>query len=493
MSLLIVGDFAVCTASQTAKTPTATGIVLIGLFDLSDKSVRNCSSVDTRHRPGWCLLVMVRGRMPRPLFTLMIDVLLGSTSMKSRRYFTAVVVAVLLSGHAQMTRGQGYGTDSQNVLTPASGGMAGVSLAEPQDVPAAIFGNPASLTQFHGTQFTLGGGWVEGYPTVTNNGSLNGGVPFDVTSRTQGFAVPEIGVIQDLRPAGIPGAFGLGFGGLSGLGAEYRGRTPNGGLLNNVSNEYMVLGVNAAMGINLTDQFSAGAAITLGNGFEQLGFTGPLVSSAMVNAYALRGTFGLDYALNSYNTVGVFYQTRMNFTFPDAVRFGDTYYDLSISQPETVGLGWSNHSLMDGNLLLAADIYYKLWENAPLWEDVYVNQWVFAVGAQLTQGKMKYRLGYAYNTNPINHSVGSNLAGFPVGQDAVQLFQAASTATINQHRLTAGVGRQGFLIPTLDLDLFAGGLFHACDEFGNSQASVAVYYVGMGLTWRYGDCSEQVQ
>ena len=154
----------------------------------------------------------------------------------------------------------------------------------------------------------------------------------------------------------------------------------------------------------------------------------------------------------------------------------------------------ANRSLMDGNLLIAADVYYKLWENAPLWEDVFVNQWAFAVGAQLTRGKLKYRLGYSYNTNPINHSVGDNLDGFPVGQDAVQLFQASSTATINQHRITAGIGRQGFLVPTLDLDLFAGGLFNAHDEFGDhTQASVAVYYVGMGLTWRYGDCSRQPQ
>ena len=183
----------------------------------------------------------------------------------------------------------------------------------------------------------------------------------------------------------------------------------------------------------------------------------------------------------------------MDFTFPNAVRFNNTYNDLSVSQPETVGLGWANHSLMDGNLLLAADVYYKLWDNAPLWEDVFVNQWAFAVGAQLTRGKLKYRLGYSYNTNPINHSVGGNLDGFPVGQDAVQLFQASSTAAISQHRITVGIGRKGFLIPNLDLDLFAGGLLNAHDEFGNSQASVAVYYIGMGLTWRYGDCTRQLQ
>ena len=84
--------------------------------------------------------------------------------------------------------------------------------------------------------------------------------------------------------------------------------------------------------------------------------------------------------------------------------------------------------MCDGNLLLAADVYYKEWEDAPLWEDVFVNQWAFAFGAQLTRGKLKYRLGYSYNTNPVNHSVGDRLDGFPVAQADVQLFQATSAA-----------------------------------------------------------------
>jgi len=94
--------------------------------------------------------------------------------------------------------------------------------------------------------------------------------------------------------------------------------------------------------------------------------------------------------------------------------------------------------------------------------------------------------GYSYNTNLLNDVVGGNLDGCSVGQSAVQLFQAASTATINQHRIAGGIGRQCFLVPSLDLDLFAGGLFNAHDEFGDLQASLAIYYVGTGLTWRYG-------
>ena len=409
--------------------------------------------------------------------------------MPNRFTLVAAVLGLMLAVQSQVARAQGYGSDTQNILTPAAGGMAGVSLALPQDVPAAIFGNPATLAQFHGTQFTMGGAWVEGYPTITNTGTT----PFSVTSRTEGFAGTEMGVVQDLRAFGLPGTYGMGLAGLSGLGDEYRGMAP-GTVLNNVSNEYMVLGINMAAGFDVTERLSVGAAMTLGTAFEQLGFIGPVSSSAMVHDYALRGTLGLDYDLNSCNTLGFFYQTKMDFQFPNAVRVGNAYYDMRIDQPTTFGLGLANHALMDGDLLIAADVYYKLWENAALWQDVFVNQWAFAAGTQLTRGKMKYRLGYSYNSNPINHSVGGNLDGFPVGQANVLLFQAACVPAVNQHRLTGGIGYQGFLIPNLDLDVFAGGLFKAHDNFGpDTQASAAVYYIGLGMTWRYGDCCRQSQ
>jgi long-chain fatty acid transport protein len=413
--------------------------------------------------------------------------------MNNRITFVAALVLGLVFGtQSQFVFAQGYGSDTQNVLTPAGGGMAGVSIARPQDVAGAIFGNPATLTQFQGTQFSMGGAWIEGYPTVTHDGFLDIQTPYSVTSRTEGFAGSEIGVIQDLRPLGLPGGIGMGLAGLSGIGDEYRGLAPTNSILNNVSNEYMVLGINLAAGFELTERLSAGAALTLGTGFEQLGFIGPISSSAMVHDYALRGTFGINFDPNPCNTIGVYYQTRMDFQFPNAVRFTNplnnttTYQDMDVTQPQTIGLGIANRRLMGGNLLIAADVYYKLWEHAPLWQDVFVNQWAFAVGTQYTHCRMKYRLGYSYNSNPINHNVGNSLDGFPVTQEQIQLFQASAAPVVNQHRLTAGVGRQGFLLPSIDLDLFAGGLFDASDDFGShSQASCAMYYIGMGLTWKY--------
>lgn len=403
-------------------------------------------------------------------------------------FLLTVFVWLAIALQASAVLAQGYGTDTQNVLMPASGGMAGVSLAAPQDVPSAVFGNPSTLAQFQGTQFTLGGGWAEGYPTVTRFGFLDPAENFSVTSGTEGFLIPNIGVVQDLSVLGVPGAVGLGVGGLSGLGAEYRGRAPAGTFANSFSSEYLVLGVNAGAGFKLSERLSVGASLTLGVGFEQLGL---VQTSAMVHDYGLRGNFGMDYALNGCNTVAAFYQTKLGFQFPNAFLNPNTntYSDVRIDQPETIGLGFANRRFCGGNLLIAADVYYKLWENADFYRDIFVNQWGFAFGTQLTHGRLKYRLGYSYNTNPINHNVGDSLGGYPVLQDQIQFLQASETAVINQHRITAGVGCCDLLFRGMDLDLFVGGLLHASDQFGDhTQASVALYYLGLGLTWRYGNC-----
>ncbi len=62
-------------------------------------------------------------------------------------------LSLILTG--QMAFAQGFGVELHNNLTPAAGGMGGTSIAEPQDLLAAINGNPANVTQFQGTQFTF--------------------------------------------------------------------------------------------------------------------------------------------------------------------------------------------------------------------------------------------------------------------------------------------------------------------------------------------------
>ena len=404
-----------------------------------------------------------------------------------RLYLLSLIAALLFQANLIAPAwGQGYGTDSHNVLTPAAGGMAGVSLARPQDVPAAVFGNPSTLSQFKGVNFTLGGSWIEPTVVVNHNGFLSGGNAFRAKSGTQGFVGSEIAMTQDLCSLGIPGSLGFGVAGLSGLGAEFRGRTPIGG---NVTGEMIILGVNMGAGVDITDRLAAGATITLGTGFTDLAL---VQASAMVHGYGLRATFGFDYDISKSTTVAAFYQTRLGLRYPNMFRLpGDNFMDVSIEQPDNFGFGIANNSLFDGDLLIAADVLYKNWEGADFYRNVFKNQWAFAFGMQLTRGRMKYRLGYSYNDNPLSHNV-QGLGPLPVGKAAIEYLQATQLATINRHRITGGVGFQDFLFKGVDLDIFAGGLFRETDHFGpHTTSSVAAYYMGMGLTWHFDRCAQR--
>ena len=77
----------------------------------------------------------------------------------SPRIFALIAVAILLG--ASTAAHQSFGIELLNNVMPASGAMGGASIARPQDLQSAIYGNPATLTQMHGTQFSLGSAWIE--------------------------------------------------------------------------------------------------------------------------------------------------------------------------------------------------------------------------------------------------------------------------------------------------------------------------------------------
>ena len=59
--------------------------------------------------------------------------------------FLLFVVLAISGGDAY---GQTFGVELHNTLMPASSGMGGASFSQPQDVQSAIYGNPATMTQF---------------------------------------------------------------------------------------------------------------------------------------------------------------------------------------------------------------------------------------------------------------------------------------------------------------------------------------------------------
>ena len=71
----------------------------------------------------------------------------------------------------------------------------------------------------------------------------------------------------------------------------------------------------------------------------------------------------------------------------------------------------------------------------------------------------------------------------PGGAAHIQYIEALFAA-IPQHRLTGGVSVHDVL-PGIDWDLFAGGMFEDLQTFGITTATVKSYWVGTGITWRF--------
>ena len=403
--------------------------------------------------------------------------------MRLFRLTCVIVLGLLGIMSAQQANAQSFGIELHNTLMPASGGMAGVSLARPQDLQSAINGNPATLTQFRGTQFSFGGGWAEATYRVTQLAPLPalGVTPYSAKSGTPGAAVGNIGVTQDFTALGMPVTAGIGFITNAGAGVDFREVPESSG----TSAHYMALDIPVAIGVKLTDRFSAGAALTLGSSF----LDGPFVDiGGMTPAFALRGTVGFTYDLGSDTTVGMYWQTMKSYHFEDAVVFADgTVDDVDFQHPENFGLGIANNCLMDGRLLLAMDVLYKQHSKADFLRAIYRDQWVYQFGAQYeVNRRLRVRLGYAYNENPMRSPVPSSVGGVPMpdGVPGVRYVQG-QFAAISQHRMTGGVGLRD-LLPGLDFDIFAGGMFENTDQLAATVVSVQSYWVGAGLTWRFG-------
>ena len=396
----------------------------------------------------------------------------------------AIVIAFSISV-TQQASAQTHGLDVHNLINPASGGMGGTSLARPQDVQSAIFGNPSTLAQFRGTQFSMGATWSEPTFDVNHTGITGFTGPYAGKSSAQGCLLPTIGVTQDLSGLGIRGAIGAGLTTMSGVSEQLTDQINSSG----THTEYLVLGFTLGAGLDLTDRLAFGASLTIGDGYAGGGFVS---NSVVTHDYGLRGTFGLDYDLTCNTTIAGYYQTKMPYRYDNLVYYVPTtsFIDVEIDQPDNIGIGIANSSLMCGDLLLAADVIYKSWDNCAYWRDLFEDQWVFSVGSQLTRGCCKYRVGYAFSDSPIDRNPGGTINGYVFGQQLVEYYQATQAGVISQHRITGGIGFEDVL-PGVTVDLFAGAMLPESHQFGtHTGASLKVWYIGGGVTWKFGSkCS----
>ena len=396
-----------------------------------------------------------------------------------------LMVVVLAAVGGRAASGQTYGIDFRNTLMPASGGMAGTSVAAPQDFLSAINGNPAALTQYKGTHFTLGGAFAEATVNLEQKqpAPLLGVAPFSAKSSTPGAVIPAIGVSQEVDGLALPTTLGLAVFGAAGGGSSYV-QVP----ASNATASYLLLLEFApSVAVELTERLSVGATMFIGDGYSSGPFVG---TSGMTNAYALKAGLGLDYQLGDATRIGAYYQSTQAFRFENqAVLFSERRpRDVDIGLPQQVGLGIANESLMDGRLLVAADALYLDWPSAALFKSLYHGQWVMQLGTQYrATDRLRLRLGYALAQNPIDDTVGTRIGPIevPGGIPAVKYLQS-QFAIINEHRMAAGIGVSDFLMRGFDVDAFAGGMFPAGESLGAATyVSVESYWIGLGLTWHF--------
>ncbi|NIP86732.1 MAG: hypothetical protein GTO03_14690, partial [Planctomycetales bacterium] len=180
-------------------------------------------------------------------------------------------VGFCLTASVPQARGQSFGIELHNTMMPASGGMAGASLAEPQDVPSALAGNPATLAQFLGTQLTFGGGWGEPTFNMAHTGDVLPNVePYAGKSEAEGSALGNIAVAYDLRDAGIPGTFAIGLLSSAGAGVNWRNIPES----NGTSVLMQILEIGVGLGVDVGDRMSVGANLVLGSATLDAPFVG---------------------------------------------------------------------------------------------------------------------------------------------------------------------------------------------------------------------------
>jgi long-chain fatty acid transport protein len=354
---------------------------------------------------------------------------------------------------------------------------------------------------------------------------------FDAVSKADVYAVPTVAVTQDLTGLGIPVVLGVGVSATSGIGVNY---THNSNTLGAAA-ELINLGVNAGIGMSMSPNLDVGVSATITYAMLEAGLTG---SGTMTHDIGFRATVGARMKVMPGLTVGAYVQTEQPHEYDNlhvtsmhgvaaqqgiartAVRNGggsaalNTNYativrnqgavkcnqtngnvcrqDVRVEQPMNIGLGFAFDGLMNGNLLVMADITHKSWSDARLFNEFYDDQEVYSVGLQLTQGPMKFRLGYGYASDPLKDTVADGVQIKTIGgvnQNGatytstmyplfMSYFQAMETPVIYEHRISAGLGIDGFLAPMLTLDTHVAFQLEEDKCFGAGQAGVTSIYAG---------------
>jgi long-chain fatty acid transport protein len=417
--------------------------------------------------------------------------------MNNKKYL-AIVIAALAASSTAVVAGTN-GTDLNNNLLPATGGMGGASVARTVEPAAAVFGNPANLTQYNeGTSFTFGATYFD-HNVEGNASAAFGGA--DIKSQTNPYLVPTIAITQAFSENLVAG---LGLSVTAGLGADFRGEG-----IGDPLSELIVFNANVGAGYKVTENLSLGAMATIGNGYFQASTN---ENSGSTHNFGFRATVGGKYDMGA-TSFGAYYRSELKIRYDNYISDGaGNFWDDHVAQPAEIAFGVANNSLMGGALQVNADVIHKDYSGAAFYKDFYRDQTVFNLGAQLTTGKAQWRVGYSHARDPIkrnldpgNIGIGGNdpiqtpsafvpLFGpqLPVTGPVVEYFQATNAAAVWENTVTAGMGYQ--LMPNIKVDIHAAFSLDNEEDIGTANSALgdnvwtieaSAWQAGLGLTWSF--------
>lgn len=432
----------------------------------------------------------------------------------------STVIALSLVSIA--THASNTGTDTNLTAKARAGGMAGAAYTMPQEASAAVFGNPATLTQFKGINInaaasilTISSVDIETSSTIN---ALGGPVSNSSHSDADNYIIPDFGITVQVSPNLV---LGTGLEVDAGIGADYRDdpiSLTGAGLVTLPLNvELLSFNANLAAAYQTTEKLSIGAALTIGFGLAQLGTTGPttglnalLGANATGTPYTQDGSANLginDFGGTSSSvhdigfgaSLGAVYQvsddialsltakSEVQYNFNNAV-YQDTssfafggeagnYQNLKLEQPAEIIVGAALNNVLIPGLLIEADFVWKNWSEAATYQDMFDDQFMFLIGAQYQRGAWSYRIGYSFVENMLKDKAGNtlddlaglgslpmgNTGGGPFKNDITKIAQATLLPIIWKHTITGGIGYA--ISDAMSIDAYVAYAFAEEDNF----------------------------
>ena len=414
------------------------------------------------------------------------------------------------------------GTDLDLSLKPIAGGMAGAAFVRPQEVSAAVFGNPATLTQFKGFNVGLGAALLE--PQVTSQQS-NAGFTNTSHSQAKNYIVPDFALSGEVAPGFVIGA---GVGVDSGLGADYRTNPINAGAGLGLKGqgvagaatlpllaELLSFSANVAAAYEITPKFSVGGALTIGYGMTQLGTSGNTSglqgltgnfggTTASVHDISVRGTLGATYQILPDLSTGVSVKSPLKYNYQNilstTVGGSQQYQNLNVEHPIEVTWGFAGNPTK--NLLIEADALWKGWSQSSLYKDIYKDQFLALLGAQWSQGNWQFRGGYSYASDILRNNPNGTVSGatglgtLPLNtavpgvlnqNDLTKVVQVTLAPVVWQNTLTAGLGYQfnpKFRVDAFGAYAFEGSAHRNTLALGSYSVNASEWSIGAGANFR---------